>query len=276
MGDGDIKATDRLLDIRELCVTFGQGDRAVTAVDRLSLTVPSGSTVAIVGESGSGKSATALSILRLHPPSPAAHLSGRILFSDPSASPGEPVDLLQTDEQSLIKVRGARIAMIFQDPMGSLNPVISIGDQVAEAFTLHRSLRKVEAREAAVDMLARVGIHPAGERCRDYPHQLSGGMQQRVMIAMALACHPALLIADEPTTALDVTIQAQILALLSNLQQDMGMSILLITHDLGVVSQFAEEVFVMRKGCIVESGPTSRVLLSPRHEYTQHLLDCLP
>jgi len=276
--DGDV-----LLDLHDLQVAFSSRNGAVRAVDGVSLHVPRARTVALVGESGCGKSVTALSVLRLIPQPPGRIIGGRIIFNDYSRDTARgresargPIDLVQISDQAIRRIRGNRIAMIFQEPMTALNPVYSVGEQVVEAVELHQGLRGKAAWEASVETLRRVGIPDAARRSRDYPHQLSGGMRQRVMIAMALSCGPALLIADEPTTALDVTVQRQILELLRAIQADTGMSILLITHDLGVVAEAADEVYVMYAGGIVEHGPVAEVLAHPLHPYTQGLLRCTP
>ncbi|MDE2924509.1 MAG: ABC transporter ATP-binding protein [Acidobacteriota bacterium] len=259
-----------LLRVENLNVAFrsGFGGRPpVRAVNSVSLGVAAGETLAIVGESGSGKSVTALSILRLIP-DPGRIEKGRILF--------EGRDLLALDEAGIRAVRGNRIAMIFQEPMSSLNPVLTIGRQVAEPLRLHRGLKRREALDQAVDLLRSVAIPDAEKRLGDYPHQFSGGMRQRVMIAMALACHPRLLIADEPTTALDVTVQAQILELLKERTRESDSALILITHDLGVVARYADRVAVMYGGRIVESGPAAALYADPRHPYTQGLLRSVP
>ncbi|MYB17716.1 MAG: ABC transporter ATP-binding protein [Holophagales bacterium] len=259
-----------LLRVEDLDVAFrsGFGGRPpVRAVNSVSLEVAAGETLAIVGESGSGKSVTALSILRLIP-EPGRIENGRIQF--------EGRDLLALDETGIRAVRGNRIAMIFQEPMSSLNPVLTIGRQVAEPLRLHRRLKRREALDQAVDLLRSVAIPDAEKRLGDYPHQFSGGMRQRVMIAMALACHPRLLIADEPTTALDVTVQAQILELLKERTRETDSALILITHDLGVVARYADRVAVMYGGRIVESGPAGALYADPRHPYTQGLLRSVP
>jgi oligopeptide/dipeptide ABC transporter ATP-binding protein len=272
-----------LLTIQDLQAGFETDAGLVPVVDGVSIQVSRARTVALVGESGCGKSVTALSVLRLIPQPPGRIVGGRMIFNDrtPDAPPTRygataPIDLLQISDQALRRIRGNRIAMIFQEPMTALNPVYSIGEQVVEAVELHQGLRGKAAWEAAVEALRRVGIADAARRSRDYPHQLSGGMRQRVMIAMALSCRPALLIADEPTTALDVTVQRQILELLRAIQAETGMSILLITHDLGVVAEAADDVYVMYAGRIVEHGPVAEVLAHPLHPYTQGLLRCMP
>jgi oligopeptide/dipeptide ABC transporter ATP-binding protein len=257
-----------LVEVRNLVASFTTGGRRVVAVDQVSLTVYPGRTLALVGESGCGKSVTALSLLRLLPSPPAAIDSGEILF--------EKRNLLLLSESQMRDVRGNRIAMIFQDPMTSLNPVFTIGYQLVEAIRLHRKVTKKEAYARAIELLELVQIPSPSTRIEDYPHQLSGGMRQRVMIAMALSCDPRLLIADEPTTALDVTVQAQILELLSGLQERLNMGILFITHDLGIVAEFAQTIAVMYAGQIVEEGPVAALYGSPRHPYTAGLLASVP
>ncbi|MBU0717170.1 MAG: ABC transporter ATP-binding protein, partial [Planctomycetes bacterium] len=243
-------------------------------VDGVSFRVPRGQTVALVGESGCGKSVTALSVMRLIPQPPGRILDGEVLLREtPNTAP---IDLLRISERQMQSIRGNRIAMVFQEPATSLNPVFSIGEQIVEAIELHQSLHGRRAWTAAVESLRRVGIRDPERRARDFPHQLSGGMLQRAMIAMALSCHPQLLIADEPTTALDTTVQLQILELLRELQAESGMSILLITHDLGVVAEIAYYVYVMYAGQIVEHAAVDRILSRPLHPYTQGLLCCLP
>ncbi len=259
---------EALLEIRNLTTSFNTGGQRVVAVDDVSFDVAQATTLALVGESGCGKSVTALSILRLIPDPPAHIDGGQILFDG--------TDLLRLDEASMRRIRGDRIAMIFQEPMTSLNPVFTIGFQLVEAIRLHRRLSAKQATERAVELLELVGIPSPVERIRDHPHQLSGGMRQRVMIAMALSCDPQLLIADEPTTALDVTVQAQILDLLHDLQSRLGMSILFITHDLGIVAEFAERVAVMYAGRIVEESTVSDLFRSPKHPYTRGLLASVP
>jgi peptide/nickel transport system ATP-binding protein len=257
-----------LLGVRHLTTGFHTERGLLRAVDDVSFEIPAATTVALVGESGSGKSVTALSVLRLVPEPPGEILGGSILFAER--------DLLRLPERELRALRGAEIAMIFQEPMTSLNPVYSVGFQIMEAIRTHRSVTRRQARERAIEMLDLVGIPSPTERVDAYPHELSGGMRQRVMIAMALSCDPALLIADEPTTALDVTIQAQILELLGSLQRKLGMSILFITHDLGLVAEFAREVVVMYAGRVVETGPTGSLLADPLHPYTRGLLASVP
>ena len=257
----------KLLQVNGLSTHFTLPLGTLKVVDDLNLTVLEGETLAIVGESGCGKSMTALSIMRLVP-SPGSIVTGEILF--------EGQDLRYASDSEMQHVRGNRISMIFQEPMTSLNPVFRIGDQISEGILLHRKLAKREAKEISIEMLNKVGIPSASSRYNDYPHQLSGGMRQRVMIAMALSCEPRLLIADEPTTALDVTIQAQILELIDELKREFGMGLLLITHDLGIVAERAHRTAIMYAGKIVESGPTDQVLRNPRHPYTEGLLSSLP
>jgi microcin C transport system ATP-binding protein len=257
-----------LLSVQDLSVAFRQGGRESLAVDRISFDIHRGETLAIVGESGSGKSVSALSVMKLLPYPAASHPSGRILFK------GE--DLIAADDAAIRKVRGNAVSIIFQEPMTSLNPLHTIGQQVAEPLILHRGLSAEAARAKAVDWLGRVGIPDPDGRLDAYPHQLSGGQRQRVMIAMALANEPDLLIADEPTTALDVTVQAQILALLKDLQRELGMAILFITHDLGIVRRFADRVCVMRHGRIVEQGPVVDIFERPQDPYTIALMAAEP
>ena len=257
-----------LLEVTDLRTHFFTQDGLVRAVDGVSFYVEKGETLGIVGESGSGKSVTSLSVMRLVPSPPGKIVSGRVLFD------GE--DLLTYDEDEMRKIRGKNIAMIFQDPMTSLNPVLTIGRQITESLELHMKMTGKEARRRAVELLALVGIPSPERRLDDYPHQFSGGMRQRVMIAMALSCNPDLLIADEPTTALDVTIQAQILELINKLKSELGMAIIIITHDLGVVARMADRVNVMYAGMIVEEGPTGRIFGDPRMPYTIGLLQSIP
>jgi ABC-type dipeptide/oligopeptide/nickel transport system ATPase component len=255
-----------LLDVQHLTVVF-DGSPAVTAVDDVSFQIAAGETLGLVGESGSGKSVTAFSVLRLLQP-PGRVSGGQVLF--------EGRDLLTLSEREMRAVRGARISLIFQEPMTALNPVMRVGDQIAEALLVHGQASKSEARARAVDLLNAVRIPDAAQRVRDYPHQLSGGMRQRVMIAIALACQPPLIIADEPTTALDVTIQAQVLELLRDLKAQFNLALLLITHDFGVVAEMADRVAVMYKGKLVEQGPVRQILREPAHEYTRSLLAAVP
>ena len=259
--------TKPILQVRDLCVDFVLEDRTIEAVRGASFDLAAGETLAIVGESGSGKSVTALALTRLLPVPPALVKRGDIRFR------GE--DVLAMDAARLRRLRGGNIAYIFQEPSTSLNPVFTVRSQIAEAIRLHRpDVADVDAE--VVRWLDAVGIHDAATRMNDYPHQLSGGMQQRVMIAMALACRPDILVADEPTTALDVTIQAQIMDLLASLKERFGMAVILITHNFGIVSGFAARVLVMYRGKIVEQGPTDEVLRNPRHPYTRALIDCIP
>ena len=252
-----------LLDVQHLSVSFGHG---APAVDDVSFQVAAGETLGVVGESGSGKSVTAFSILRLLQP-PGRITGGAIRF--------EGRDLLALSEAEMREVRGARISLIFQEPMTALNPVMRVGDQIAEALTVHGRSR-AEAHGRAVELLDAVKIPDPARRARDYPHQLSGGMRQRAMIAIALACHPPLIIADEPTTALDVTIQAQVLDLLRELKARFNLALLLITHDFGVIAEMADRVVVMHRGRLVEEGPVRQILRAPVHAYTQSLLAAVP
>jgi len=257
-----------LLSIRDLSVAFHQDGAENLAVDRVSFDINRGESVALVGESGSGKSVTALSVLKLLPYPAASHPSGQVLFNGK--------DLLTANEADLREVRGNDVTMIFQEPMTSLNPLHSIERQIGEILGLHQGLFDRAARERTLELLHQVGIRDPEERLQSYPHQLSGGQRQRVMIAMALANRPDLLIADEPTTALDVTVQAQILKLLETLKSDHGMSMLFITHDLGIVRKISDRVCVMTQGKIVESGPTKEIFDAPKHDYTKHLLAAEP
>jgi peptide/nickel transport system ATP-binding protein/oligopeptide transport system ATP-binding protein len=257
-----------LLHIDKLNVAFDTARGQVRPVRDVSMSIYPGQTLAVVGESGCGKSVTAMSVLRLIPQPPGRYLSGQIRF--------EGRDLLTLPERDMRRVRGREIAMIFQEPMTSLNPVYTIGDQIAEAVILHQNLRGKAAYDVAEAALREVGIADPGRRLREYPHQLSGGMRQRVMIAMALSCKPKLLIADEPTTALDVTIQAQILELLRRLQRETGMAIMLITHDLGVVAENADTVAVMYAGRVVEHSTVHDLFDKPQHPYTEGLFRSVP
>ncbi|MFW5798347.1 MAG: ABC transporter ATP-binding protein [Planctomycetota bacterium] len=261
-------AQDVLLEIRDLKTEFHLEEGTARAVRGVNLTVPRRTTVGLVGESGCGKSVTALSILRLIPDPPGKIVSGSIVYH------GQ--DLLKLPMDKMQSVRGNKISMIFQEPMSSLNPVFSVGNQICEGIRLHQGKSKEEARQVAIDMLSRVGIPNPERRVDEYPHQLSGGMRQRVMIAMALACRPGLVLADEPTTALDVTIQAQILELLAQLQAEFGTSVLMITHDLGVVAEVTEFVNVMYAGLIVETASTVELFENPLHPYTQGLFKSIP
>ena len=257
-----------MLEVRGLTTQFAGPRGFVTVVDKVGFVLEEGATLAIVGESGCGKSVTAMSVLRVLPEPPARIAAGEVLFAGR--------DLLRLGEDEMRKVRGRDISMIFQEPMTSLNPSWSIGNQLEEGWLRHRGGPAAVARERALHLLERVGITGAASRLGQYPHQLSGGLRQRVMIAMALMCEPALMIADEPTTALDVTVQAQILHLLKELQRELGMGLILITHDLGIVARVADRVAVMYAGEIVEEGPVKRLFGRPTHPYTRGLLECIP
>ncbi len=260
--------SDKLLEVKDLSVAFSQGQRTTLAVDKVSFSIAKGETLALVGESGSGKSVSALSILKLLPYPSASHPSGSVRFK------GE--ELLDADDRDLRRVRGNDITMVFQEPMTSLNPLHTVERQIGEILELHQNLKGEAARSRIVDLMAKVGIRDPETRLLDYPHQLSGGQRQRVMIAMALANNPDLLIADEPTTALDVTVQAQILKLLKELQAEFGMAMLLITHDLGIVRKMADNVVVMQRGKAVESGDAKEVFANPQHAYTKMLITAEP
>ena len=261
-------AQDPLLEVRDLRTYFHTEEGVARAVDGVSFAVGRGQTLGLVGESGCGKSVSAFSIMRLVPDPPGRIEAGQILLKGR--------DLLALDEEEMRRVRGDDIAMIFQEPMTSLNPVLTCGFQIAEAVVLHQQVPMQEARARAVEMLRLVGIPVPEQRIDEYPHQLSGGMRQRVMIAMALSCNPDVLIADEPTTAIDVTIQAQILALLESLQESLQMAIVMITHDLGVIAETADQVAVMYAGQIVEYAATQSLFARPRHPYTRGLLRSIP
>ncbi|MEJ7819910.1 MAG: ABC transporter ATP-binding protein [Rubrobacteraceae bacterium] len=260
--------TVAMLEVNNLKTHFRTQDGVVKSVDGVSFSLEAGETLGIVGESGSGKSVTALSIMQLNPKPPVEYPEGEILFE------GE--DLLKTSDKKMQKIRGNDIAMIFQDPMTSLNPVFTVGNQISEAIRIHQGGSKSEARQKAIQALKDVGIANPEQRVREYPHQFSGGMRQRAMIAMGLACNPKVLIADEPTTALDVTIQAQILELMVDLQEKYGTAIVMITHDLGVVAQLADKVMVMYAGRAVEQGTTEEVFYDPLMPYSWSLLRSLP
>lgn len=260
--------TDKLIDIRNLKTQFQMEDGISPAVDGVSLYVGRGETLAVVGESGCGKSVTALSVMRLVPNPPGKIVGGEIFF--------EGRDLLKISEQEMRDVRGDDISIIFQEPMTSLNPIYTIGDQIVETIIQHQRMSKKAALDKAVEMLRLVGIPLPDKRVNEYPHHLSGGMRQRVMIAMALSCNPKLLIADEPTTALDVTIQAQILDLMRKLKGELGMAIMLITHDLGVVAEMAQRVVVMYAGKVIEEADTASIFRQPLHPYTEGLLQSVP
>jgi oligopeptide transport system ATP-binding protein len=257
-----------LLEVKNLATQFNTESGIVKAVDGVSYAINEGETLALVGESGCGKSVSALSIMRLIPNPPGKITSGQILFE------GE--DLLTLSDQAMRNIRGNRIAMIFQEPMTSLNPVLTIGKQITESLELHLNMSKIEANNRAGELLSLVGIADGYARLNDYPHQFSGGMRQRVMIAMGLTCNPRLLIADEPTTALDVTIQAQILELIQNISKELGLAVLMITHNLGVVARYADRVNVMYAGKIIERGNAIDIYANPKHPYTLGLIKSVP
>ncbi len=259
---------ERLIEVKNLKTYFFTEDGVVPALDGIDFHINKGETIGVVGESGCGKSVTALSIMRLIPPTIGKVVEGDILFAGES--------LIKKTEDQMRRIRGNEISMIFQEPMTSLNPVYTVGDQIAEAIELHQNLDRKEAMKKAVAMLKLVGIPMPEKRVKEYPHQLSGGMRQRVMIAMALSCNPKLLIADEPTTALDVTIQAQILQLMKNLKKETNTAIMLITHDLGVVAEMAQRIIVMYAGKIVEEGDVRSIFYDPLHPYTEGLLKSIP
>jgi len=260
--------TKPILKINNLKTYFKTDEGIAHAVDGLNLELKPGETLGIVGESGCGKSVTSLSIMRLIPEPPGFFEDGEILYKDK--------DLLSLSEKDMRSIRGNKISMIFQEPMTSLNPVFTIGNQIMEAIELHQELSKEQAKDKVIEMLELVGIPSPEQRFNEYPHQLSGGMRQRVMIAMALSCEPEILIADEPTTALDVTIQAQILELINKLQKEMDLSVILITHDLGVVSEVCDKVLVMYAGVAVEYANTDKIFNNPLHPYTQALMNSIP
>ena len=263
-----MKQSDIILEVRDLCVEFQTVEGRVQAVDHLSYTRHKGEKLGIVGESGSGKSVSSLAMMQLIPNPPGRVTGGEILYKGK--------DLVKLSEKEMQKLRGNEISMIFQEPMTSLNPIIQCGKQIAESLRLHRGMNKKEAAEEAVRMMKAVGIANPEVRAHEYPHQMSGGMRQRVMIAMALACQPQILIADEPTTALDVTIQAQILDLIRDLNREMNAAVLFITHDLGVVSELCDTVIVMYTGHIVEQAPVRELFRDPKHPYTVGLLNAIP
>ena len=261
------------LEVRHLSTFFDTDEGLIRSVADVSFSIRPGKTTALVGESGSGKSVTSLTLMRLLSRTASTQVSGEAMFTNRA---GQTLDLLSLPEAGMRRIRGNEIAMIFQEPMTSLNPVFTVGEQIAESVRLHMGLDRAAALAHALRMLELVEIPAAAQRLNEYPHQLSGGMRQRVMIALAMACNPTLLIADEPTTALDVTIQAQILELMRRLQAETGMSILFITHNLGVVAHHADDVAVMYAGRIVEAAPVRELFAQPRHPYTQGLLACLP
>jgi peptide/nickel transport system ATP-binding protein/oligopeptide transport system ATP-binding protein len=257
-----------LLDVQGLTTAFMTGRGEITAIEEVSFSLKEGEILGIVGESGSGKSVTALTIMGLLPTPPARIAAGKVMFQ------GQ--ELTKLSSREMQRIRGPGIAMIFQEPMTSLNPVFSIGDQIMETIKAHENLPAAALRKRAIDMLDKVGIPSAARRLDDYPHQMSGGQRQRVMIAIALACNPKLLIADEPTTALDVTIQAQILDLLMDLRDEFRMAIMIITHNMGVIAETADRVLVMYAGRVIEEAPVARVFDHPIHPYTRGLLECVP
>ncbi len=263
-----------LLSVKDLKTHFFTDAGVVKAVDGVSFDLERGATLGLVGESGCGKSMMSLSLMRLVPDPPGRIVSGGVMFQ--LTQSGGPIDLLKLSEKQMRTVRGKRLAMIFQEPMTSLNPVYTIGDQIAEAVSLHDGGSRASVKSRVIEMLSLVGMPTPERRMKDYPHQLSGGMRQRVMIAMALSCRPDILIADEPTTALDVTIQAQILDLIKRLQAELGMALILVTHDLGVVAETAKRVIVMYAGRFVEEGTVEQIFSEPMHPYTQGLLRAIP
>ena len=268
-----VNSEDTALEVSGLTVEFGPPSAALRAVENVSFSVQRGETVAVVGESGCGKSVTGLSVMGLLPMPPARVVAGSALLR---RRDGSKIDLLPLKRSEIADIRGDEIAMIFQEPMTSLNPLHTVGDQVAEPLIIHRGMSGGAARNRAAELLARVGIPDPRSRLESFPHEMSGGMRQRVMIAMALACEPGVLLADEPTTALDVTIQAQILELFRQLQQSSRMAVIFVTHDFGVVAEVAQRVVVMYAGQIVEQGPVAEVLKRPKHPYTSGLLRSLP
>ena len=257
-----------VLEVRNLKTQFHTSEGVIHAVDGIDLAVRPGTVLGIVGESGSGKTVTALTVMRLIPQPPGRIVSGEVLFDG--------ADLLTLTEREMQKIRGKRIAMIFQEPMTSLNPVFTVGNQISEMLRRHLKMSRRDARDRTIELLELVGIPSADRRVKEYPHQLSGGMRQRVMIAMAISCSPQIIFADEPTTALDVTIQAQILVLLEELRERLGMAMVLISHDLGVIAQMAHEVAIMYAGRIVERTGTEELFAHPLHPYTRGLLESLP
>ena len=260
--------SEKLLEVKDLCVEFQTVEGTVHAVDHLNYTLHKGEKLGIVGESGSGKSVSSLGMMQLIPNPPGRITGGEILYHGK--------DLVKASEKEMQKIRGNEISMIFQEPMTSLNPIIKCGKQIAESLRLHRGMKKKEAMEEAVRMMRAVGIANPEVRAHEYPHQMSGGMRQRVMIAMALCCNPAMLICDEPTTALDVTIQAQILDLINELKEKTGTSVMMITHDLGVIAEVADDVMVMYAGKVVEHASCDQIFDKPMHPYTDGLMKCIP
>ena len=263
-----MKQEETILQVKKLCVDFKTREGSVRVLDNIDLHLTAGESIGIVGESGCGKSMTAFSIMGLVPTPSGVISNGSILFKD--------IDLLKISEKEMQDIRGNRISMIFQEPMTSLNPVFTVGNQIAESIQRHQQLSNREARRKSLEMLRAVKIPAPERRIRQYPHELSGGMRQRIMIAMALSCQPSVLIADEPTTALDVTVQAQILDLLRAMQKDMSTAVILITHDMGVIAEFAERVIVMYAGRKVEEGAIDQIITNPFHPYTRGLLKCVP
>ena len=266
--DQTMNQSEKILEIKDLCVEFKTVEGTVKAINHLNYTLHKGEKLGIVGESGSGKSVSSLGIMQLIPNPPGEIVGGEILYK------GQ--DLVKKSEKDMQKIRGNEISMIFQEPMTSLNPIIKCGRQIAESLRLPRGMNKKEAMEEAIRMMQAVGIANPEVRAHEYPHQMSGGMRQRVMIAMALACEPDILIADEPTTALDVTIQAQILELMQSLQEKLGMAIIMVTHDLGVIASMCDEIIVMYGGRVCERGTADAIFYSPAHEYTKGLLRSIP
>ena len=286
MSENGMNENGHLLEVKDLAVQFKTDEGIVRAVNGIAYELAAGGSLGIVGESGSGKSVSSLALLRLIPQPAGQITGGQVMFGDTDMTQVDPeevmetragrVSLLQIPPNEMRGIRGGRISMIFQDPMSSLNPVLTVGRQIDEAQRLHMGVSKDEARAHTVELLDRVGIPSPAERANDYPHQLSGGMQQRAMIAMAISCQPQLLIADEPTTALDVTIQAQVIELISSLRQELGMAAILITHDLALVAGFCQEIVVMYGGYIVERAPARDVFYTPKHPYTIGLLESMP
>jgi len=265
-----------LLEVKNLKTYFQTEDGLIKAVDDVSFSISRGKTLGVVGESGCGKSVTSMSIMRLIPRPKGIEAGGSIYYYREKDQDPINITALEPYSSEMRRIRGNEIAMIFQEPMTSLNPVYTIGDQIVEAVTLHQGVSKEEARERAIEMLRKVGISAPEQRVNSFPFELSGGMRQRAMIAMSLSCNPTLLIADEPTTALDVTIEAQILKVIRNLQEDLGMSVMFITHDLGVIGEMADQVIVMYTGKIIEKASTDDIFYNPKHPYTKGLLNSIP